>query len=249
MNGRLFWSFLSGLALGVALTTAVFMAVSYRTRTAARLEENLTSEQKLELYKKIKRSAVIVRAYFQNTVSYGSGVVILLDRDRVVAITNAHVVKQGAQLSNQIEIQPYGSRRWRPARVLKHIYDEKEQIDVAYLLYRELVPADGIDAKLVPPNEPVLTGQPVYAIGHPKGEQFFPDDGVITEIRSRGALKLIVHNALTEHGSSGGGLFDQHGHLLGINTWLLGNNLGVAAEINSLMRAHQIYEQVNKSTD
>lgn len=249
MKGRLFWTFVSGLALGVALTTAVFMFYVHRTRTTSRMEEALTSEQKLELYKKIKRSAAVIRAYFQNIVSYGSGVVILIDRDRVVAITSAHVVKQGPQISTQIEIKPYGSRRWRPARVLKHIYDDKEQLDVAYLLYKELVPSDEIDAELVPTNESIATGQPVYAIGNPKGEEFFPDDGTITEIRTKGALKLIVHNALTEHGSSGGGLFDQHGHLLGINTWLLGNNQGVAAEINSLMRAHQIYEQVNKSTD
>lgn len=63
-------------------------------------------------------------------------------------------------------------------------------------------------------------GQPAYAIGHPKGLDLTMSAGLVSSIRRNdaGQLLLIQTSAAISGGSSGGGLFDEQGQLMGLTT-------------------------------
>jgi serine protease Do len=63
-------------------------------------------------------------------------------------------------------------------------------------------------------------GQDVYAIGHPKGLELTMSAGLISSFRrnENSQLVLIQTSAAVSAGSSGGGLFDSAGRLLGLVT-------------------------------
>ena len=75
-------------------------------------------------------------------------------------------------------------------------------------------------------------GQKVYAIGNPEGLELTLSEGLISSLRYPAAhgQPLIQTTAPISHGSSGGGLFDSDGHLIGITTfgWKSGQSLNFA---------------------
>jgi len=64
-------------------------------------------------------------------------------------------------------------------------------------------------------------GERVIAIGHPRGIEGVLTEGLIAAIRSKGERKILLTSASFTKGSSGGGLFDQAGNLLGITTGVM----------------------------
>jgi hypothetical protein len=74
-------------------------------------------------------------------------------------------------------------------------------------------------------------GQRVYAIGNPQGLQLTISEGIISSLRDIDEVTpLIQTTAPISAGSSGGGLFDSDGHLIGITTLSMreGQNLNFA---------------------
>jgi S1-C subfamily serine protease len=67
-------------------------------------------------------------------------------------------------------------------------------------------------------SDAVKVGDRVYAIGAPRGFDETFSDGLISGRRDwgDGRGELIQTNAAISHGSSGGGLFDSNGRLVGI---------------------------------
>lgn len=63
-------------------------------------------------------------------------------------------------------------------------------------------------------------GQPAYAIGHPKGLDLTMSAGLVSSFRKNaaGQLVLLQTSAAVSGGSSGGGLFNERGELLGLTT-------------------------------
>ena len=63
-------------------------------------------------------------------------------------------------------------------------------------------------------------GQPAYAIGHPKGLDLTMSAGLVSSVRrnAAGQLVLLQTSAAISGGSSGGGLFNEAGELLGLTT-------------------------------
>lgn len=91
----------------------------------------------------------------------------------------------------------------------------------------------------ISPISEIEVGQTVYAVGDPLALKTTISDGIISAFRQNDVGKLIQITTPISHGSSGGGLFDIRGRLLGITTFMLteGQNLNFAipAEyINSL---------------
>lgn len=64
----------------------------------------------------------------------------------------------------------------------------------------------------------IRVGQRVYAIGSPRGLELSISDGLASAIRPYGTFPVIQTNAPISKGSSGGGLFDTDGRLVGITT-------------------------------
>jgi tetratricopeptide (TPR) repeat protein len=73
-------------------------------------------------------------------------------------------------------------------------------------------------------------GQRVYAIGTPKGLERTLSEGLISSLRPRARSFVIQTSAAMSPGSSGGGLFDEEGRLVGIATYQYarGQNLNFA---------------------
>jgi hypothetical protein len=73
-------------------------------------------------------------------------------------------------------------------------------------------------------------GEVVYAIGSPKGLDLSLSNGLVSQLRGQG-MPMIQTTAAISSGSSGGGLFDVRGRLVGITTFKIvgGDSLNFAA--------------------
>ena len=78
-------------------------------------------------------------------------------------------------------------------------------------------------------------GQKVYAIGNPSGLDWSISDGIISGFRTNNGSELIQFTAPISPGSSGGGLFDSNGNLIGITTSQIksAQNLNFAINLSS----------------
>lgn len=79
-------------------------------------------------------------------------------------------------------------------------------------------------------------GQTVYAIGSPRGLELSLSEGLISSMRSTPDGNMIQTTAAISPGSSGGGLFDERGRLLGFTTAQVidGQNLNFAVPVEWL---------------
>ena len=80
----------------------------------------------------------------------------------------------------------------------------------------------------------IAVGERVYSIGTPSGLEQTLGEGLISGLRERDGVKFIQTSAPISPGSSGGGLFDRHGNLVGVTTFMLKEaqalNFAIAAE-------------------
>ena len=137
----------------------------------------------------------------------GSGVII---RPNVVA-TNCHVVDDGG------EIVVYKSDNRRAdtdtpfAATIRRANAEDDfcLLDVAGLW--------GVPAT-VRRYDTLKVGEAVYGLGAPKGLDLSLSDGLVSQLREVRGTRFIQTNAAISPGSSGGGLFDSEGNLVGIMT-------------------------------
>ncbi len=86
--------------------------------------------------------------------------------------------------------------------------------------------------------ESLKVGEDVAAIGNPKGLETSLSRGIVAQKRKRDSLQLIQTDAAISSGSSGGGLFDRSGNLVGITTFTIasGQSLNFAIAIDEFCR-------------
>ena len=148
------------------------------------------------LYARASQSVVVI-----NTPdSQGSGVVLASGE----VVTNAHVIA-GAQ---EITVQ-HGQDRW-PARVIAADAD----FDLAILAVEGLT-KPGVQMR---DSNTLKVGERVYAVGAPQGYELTLTDGLVSALRPTNGAALIQISVPISPGSSGGGLFDTSGRLVGITT-------------------------------
>ena len=131
----------------------------------------------------------------------GSGVTLAPE----VVVTNCHVVKDAAK----IEVWGASSHHF-PAKVLRRQIEQ----DLC-LLY-----APGLDtsaAKVNYASEP-QPGERVYAVGSPRGLELTISEGLVSGLRGTALGDFIQTTVPISPGSSGGGLFNQSGELVGLTT-------------------------------
>jgi len=136
-------------------------------------------------------------------LSQGSGVAM---PGQAVA-TNCHVLAKAAWIVVRDRDEP------RPASLLQ----ADTEHDVC------LLRAPGLTA---PPAQlgssaSLSVGDPVYAIGTPRGLELTLSAGIVSSFRGQGRARLIQTTAPISPGSSGGGLFDAEGRLVGLPSFLL----------------------------
>ncbi len=81
-------------------------------------------------------------------------------------------------------------------------------------------------------------GEPVYAVGAPEGLELPLSEGIVSQLRG-GPPPLIQTTVAISPGSSGGGLFNTEGELVGITTFYLkeGQNLNFALPVELIAEA------------
>lgn len=167
--------------------------------------------------------------YFENKAT-GSGVIFYTDDSTMQIFTNRHVIDCGytdncyQRLSENVKVRMPDGKTFNASRVSIAPHG----LDISVLTI------DGNVLKSYSPtpvrkNELQL-GEKVTAIGYPALQginnvrEFSISDGTITNQRDMlmddgFSFKAIDSDAYINHGSSGGGLFDAGGNLIGITTW------------------------------
>lgn len=148
---------------------------------------------------RVEASVVLVRSRLGGARAYqGSGVVVASG----LVATNAHVAQDGAGLTVH-----RGGAVWPVTRVRRDASLDLCLLSVPGLMAPPVVPAP----------EPEGPGQEVLAVGYPGG-QLAAVRGRLRGIWAHGDGRLLQSDAPTRPGSSGGGLFDAQGRLLGLTT-------------------------------
>jgi cytochrome c-type biogenesis protein CcmH/NrfG len=154
-----------------------------------------------QVFDKVKDTVVVVKTLDARGEVNALGSGVLLSSGRVA--TNCHVVEGGTSYrvgrGNQL--------------VPATLYAEDADKDICILA------AKGITGTPVQFGEAagLKVGDPVYAVGAPKGLELSLSDGIVAQLRG-GPPPLIQTTAAISPGSSGGGLFDKEGRLVGLTT-------------------------------
>jgi hypothetical protein len=157
-----------------------------------------------QVYEQVKDSVVVVKAYDRQGKPMGQASGVMLPTGEV--ITNYHVVKTGVRyLVSQ-------GKKGVPATVKAGDPDK----DLC------LLTAPGLSAKPARLGKAarLKVGEPVYAVGAPQGLELSLSEGIVSQLRG-GPPPLIQTTVAISQGSSGGGLFNAEGELVGITTFYL----------------------------
>lgn len=180
----------------------------------------------VELFARV--SPAVIRLFAVNVkqsdqrVSQGSAVVL----SETTALTNCHVLEGkeafGAKIKDEI--------------VVFSLIQGNRKTDLCAIRSK---------AKLVPISETrkfeaLKVGEKVYAIGSPKSLENTLSEGIISALRTQNGVRYIQTTAPISQGSSGGGLFDESGRLIGITTFKIGGeNLNFAVAIDEALELLQ----------
>jgi len=184
---------------------AVTLAMQTQAKTAA------------EVFESVSNSVVVVHGLDAKgePVVQGSGVIL---PDGAV-VTNCHVVEK----SNRFEVKHQG--RSYPAS-LKHADHDRDVCSLSVA---------GLKAPAARPGttKTLKVGQRVYAIGAPSGLELTLSEGIVSSLREVEGGRYIQTTAPISPGSSGGGLFDDEGRLIGLPTFYLkeGQQLNFAVPV------------------
>jgi hypothetical protein len=180
-----------------ALAGAALLATTLSTAAASTPEE---------IFRDASPSIWVVLAKGADSRVLASGSAVVVAAGRVV--TNCHVLRGAASITLRQE--------------RKELEAKLEFPDAARDLCQ--LKADGLPLPAVPiqiaPTSVLRVGQKVYAIGAPRGLEQSLSDGLVSALRhdSAGEIEFIQMSAPISPGSSGGGLFDEQGRLIGITT-------------------------------
>ena len=154
-----------------------------------------------QVFDKVKDSIVVVKTLDAQGKVKGQGSGVLLPSGKIA--TNCHVVEGGASY------QVGRGKQLVPAT----LYAEDGDKDIC------LLDAKGITGKPAQLGKAagLKVGDPVYAVGAPQGLELSLSDGIVAQLRG-GPPPLIQTTAAISPGSSGGGLFDGEGRLVGLTT-------------------------------
>ncbi|MDO8890469.1 MAG: tetratricopeptide repeat-containing serine protease family protein [Sulfurimicrobium sp.] len=167
------------------------------------------------VFKKVSKSIYVVvsKDSAGQVIAQGSGVLV----GKSLVITNCHVIKEAASI---VLVQ---QDRQTAAR-LKNKDAERDLCTLATEQQTTALPV------VVSTSSQLEHGQAVYAVGAPLGLELTISDGIVSGLRKATGGFMIQTTAAISPGSSGGGLFDENGRLVGITTYqyVKGQNLNFA---------------------
>lgn len=184
-------------------------------------------------------SVVRIVSEYSDGYATGSGFVIQSDSDATLIATNHHV----------IEDNPRSISIWTESgiKVAVTILADDPELDLCILQ----LPYPNTTLKaLVLDEDAVKRGEAVYAVGFPgaaddltlseayTSEAATITTGIISSIRSTHAIeggrefRLLQSTAPINHGNSGGPLFNNQGHVVGVNTYSVNDSTGIYGAVH-----------------
>lgn len=175
-----------------------------------------------EIFGTASPSIVVVRTYSSagKPIGTGSGVVV----QPGIVVTNCHVLGNA---------QRYLAERNGEQAVAILVKGWPDR-DLCLMRTRRGSPFDRSIAAIESPKS-LAVGKDVYAIGAPHGLELTMSRGIVSSLRPIDDGSLVIQtDAAISPGSSGGGLFNEDGHLVGITTFQMkqGQNLNFALPAN-----------------
>jgi S1-C subfamily serine protease len=138
-----------------------------------------------------------------------------------LALTNCHIVKGRSKL---VLIQ---KKQKDAATVVAS--DPRTDRCIIQTEHMQLRPIVGVRS-----YRDLAVGEKVYTIGNPSGLTSTLSEGIISGLRTQRGVRYAQTSAPISPGSSGGGLFDERGNLLGITSFKIEDaenlNFAIAAE-------------------
>lgn len=179
-----------------------------------------------EIFKLVASSVFTVETVAKDgsVIAFGSGVAVASSK----IVTNVHVIDQGDSWRVK-----QGDKSW--AATVKYADREHDLCELE---------VDGLQIRGIPlrASSTLEVGERVFAIGSPEGLEVTLSDGLVSGIRDFDHNRVIQTTAAISKGSSGGGLFDSSGRLVGITAFLVkeGQNLNFAlpAELIASLSSH-----------
>lgn len=203
--------------------------------TPSRPPANAQGKSPTDLFSKLSPSIVVVDSIDTKgvTVLQGSGVQWAAH----LVATNCHVV-QGA---NRIVVKSASTTF--VARVAATDFEH----DVCLLYVRGLP----IHPAIATNTSSLLVGSTVYAIGAPEGLDLTFANGIISSLRAGRDGRFIQTTAPISPGSSGGGLFDDHGNLIGLTSYFFkeGQQLNFALPADWISKLSSSHPNINHEED
>ena len=198
--------------MNISSVLKLVIAVFFLTTIPAQVHA-LTPDQ---VFDKVKDAIVVVKTFDSMGRLKGLGSGVLISSGKIA--TNYHVVEGGASY-----------KVFRGKQIVDAtLYAEDQDKDICIL------DAKGITGKPAQLGKAtsLKVGVPVYAVGAPKGLELSLSDGIVAQLRG-GPPPFIQTTAAVSPGSSGGGLFDGEGRLVGLITLYIegGQNLNFAMPV------------------
>jgi len=229
----------------------------YNSEISGKQQNNLNSN---DIKEEIKKTIVWVKyeiagkksdGSFFKSRGTGTGIIVSNKENELIVYTNRHVVDCEyndincfQRISEQIQVRTQDGKLHQVDRVSF----SKSNIDLAILTIKTF---DAKDYTFAYYTDEFNINDKVIAVGYPTYAEnvveFSVSEGRITDIKdvlsqSTGdKFRVLESDVYTYFGSSGGGLFDKQGNLIGINTWIAGTQTSIAIDFNSIQEQSFIY--------
>lgn len=195
-----------------------------------------------DVFQTVAPSVVVVLGLGEDgaIVSQGSGVVV----GRKEVVTNCHVVEKAAGIAVRQASRHAGGPTWR---MTASLLVKQSKRDLCLLYVEDLSKPPAATAVRLGFANALSVGEEVYAVGAPKGLELSLSRGIVSQLRGvfgKGQAPLVQTDAAISPGSSGGGLFNGSGELVGITTFKWkGENLNFALPVEWVRELTQLGQQ------
>lgn len=173
-----------------------------------------------DVFEAVSGSVVVVKSFDSKgkSLAFGSGVILPAG----VVATNCHVIRNADTLRVLFQGTEYPAQR--------------SQSDVARDVCTLSVALPSPRGAHLGRSRDLKIGQRVYVVGAPRGLELTLSDGIVSGLRSVAQGEYIQITAAISPGSSGGGLFDEEGELIGLPSFFLteGQQLNFAVPVEWL---------------
>jgi serine protease Do len=194
------------LAWSVWIILATILLASQINRNLTRTEVKPTVASKIfnttanKVYQSVEKSVYMIYNEGKDNQPIASGSAVAVTKDFLA--TNCHVIEDGDHFNIAI------NGKNEPGK----LYSEHGDLCIISVPNSTFTPVDLRFSK------EVSIGEEVFAVGNPKGLEKSISRGIISNKFNDEGITILQTDAAISHGSSGGGLFDRNGKLIGITT-------------------------------